>query len=315
MKFSQFFTSWLHKNYYKNAVNIGRKGDFFTTVSVGELFGTLLAKHFLHLIDKAILTPPLQIVEIGANEAYLSRDFLKALLEFRPEIFQYLDFFIIEPHKKLRTLQKKTLLGVEFHHRKSLQECQFSNAFFFCNELFDSFSVELIDNGTMAFVEDFHLSFKPLEQNLKQRCESLELFKGELSIELENFFAQLDKACQKFVFASFDYGVLKPYDFSLRLYHQHQVFNFFEVSLQQFFGKSDLTYNVNFTHLLKLIEEYNFTLLHFQKQNTALIDFGFEELINQYFNNKKHYENLLSQAKILFFNFDEKFHFFEFAKL
>ena len=30
--------------------------------------------------------------------------------------------------------------------------------------------------------------------------------------------------------------------------------------------------------------------------------------------NLKTYENFLSQSKILFFNFDEKFHFFEFAK-
>ncbi|EHU9663182.1 hypothetical protein MWI99_001845, partial [Campylobacter coli] len=52
-----------------------------------------------------------------------------------------------------------------------------------------------------------------------------------------------------------------------------------------------------------------------KKQNQALIDFGFEELL-KYIKDKnlKTYENFLSQSKILFFNFDEKFHFFEFAK-
>lgn len=87
MKFSDFFHAWLHESYYKNAVNIGKNGDFFTAVSVGNLFGTLLAKHFLNLIDKKILQLPLELVEIGANEGYLSRDFLAALLELRPEIF------------------------------------------------------------------------------------------------------------------------------------------------------------------------------------------------------------------------------------
>lgn len=314
MKFSEFFSLWLRENYYKNAVNIGKKGDFFTAVSVGRLFGALLAKHFLQLIDKAVLVPPLQIVEIGANEGYLSRDFLSTLLEFRPKLFKELEFFIIEPHEKLRALQRKALQGVEFQHKTHLQECSFTNAFLFCNELFDSFAPELIDNGTMAFVEDFQISFKPFSKTIKQKCEFLGLLKGELSFELEDFFAQLNKSCEKFVFAGFDYGVLQPQNFSLRLYQKHEAFHFFEADLKQFFGKSDLTYNVNFTHLLKLIQEYKFTLLHFQKQSTALLEFGFEELMAHYAKDKKQYEAFLTQAKILFFNFDEKFHFFEFAK-
>lgn len=315
MKFSEFFKAWLHKSYYKNAVNIGKKGDFFTAVSVGNLFGSLLAKHFLKLIDKGILKPPLELVEIGANEGYLSYDFLSTLLEFRPEIFSQLSFFIIEPHEKLRILQKKTLEGVEFTHKTSLKECSFKNAFFFCNELFDSFACELIEGEKMAFVEDFKLVFKNIPKNLKDKCKSLNLEKGELSLELEEFLKDLDKACEKFVFAGFDYGSFDTHRFSIRIYQKHEVFSPFEVCLKDFFGKSDLTYNVNFNHLQVLIKQLNFKLLEFKKQSKALIDFGFEELL-EYTQKKniKSYEKLLSQSKILFFNFDEKFHFFEFGK-
>ncbi|ECO1973683.1 TPA: SAM-dependent methyltransferase [Campylobacter jejuni] len=315
MKFSDFFHAWLHESYYKNAVNIGKNGDFFTAVSVGNLFGTLLAKHFLNLIDKKILQLPLELVEIGANEGYLSRDFLAALLELRPEIFSQISFFIIEPHEKLRTLQKKTLEGVEFSHKNSLKECHFKNAFFFCNELFDSFACELIDHDKMAFVENFKLIFKNMDENLITKCKTLNLTKGELSLELENFFKDLDQACERFIFAGFDYGTFNAQNFSLRIYQKHEVFSPFEVSLKDFFGKSDLTYNVNFTHLQKLIKEYDFKPLTFKKQSLALMDFGFEDLL-EYTKNKniKTYESFLSQAKILFFNFDEKFHFFEFAK-
>ncbi|WP_218979043.1 SAM-dependent methyltransferase, partial [Campylobacter jejuni] len=196
MKFSDFFHAWLHESYYKNAVSIGKNGDFFTAVSVGNLFGTLLAKHFLNLIDEKILKPPLELVEIGANEGYLSRDFLAALLELRPEIFSQISFFIIEPHEKLRTLQKKTLEGVEFTHKNSLKECHFKNAFFFCNELFDSFTCELIDHDKMAFVENFKLIFKNMDENLITKCKALNLTKGELSLELENFFKDLNQTCE-----------------------------------------------------------------------------------------------------------------------
>ncbi|EEU7481764.1 hypothetical protein HEG51_000495, partial [Campylobacter jejuni] len=285
MKFSDFFHAWLHESYYKNAVNIGKNGDFFTAVSVGNLFGTLLAKHFLNLIDKKILQPPLELVEIGANEGYLSRDFLAALLELRPEIFSQISFFIIEPHEKLRTLQKKTLEGVEFSHKNSLKECHFKNAFFFCNELFDSFACELIDHDKMAFVENFKLIFKNMDENLITKCKTLNLTKGELSLELENFFKDLDQACERFIFAGFDYGTFNAQNFSLRIYQKHEVFSPFEVSLKDFFGKSDLTYNVNFTHLQKLIKEYDFKPLTFKKQSLALMDFGFEDLL-EYTKNK-----------------------------
>ncbi|HFN3316244.1 TPA: SAM-dependent methyltransferase, partial [Campylobacter jejuni] len=292
MKFSDFFHAWLHESYYKNAVNIGKNGDFFTAVSVGNLFGTLLAKHFLNLIDKKILQPPLELVEIGANEGYLSRDFLAALLELRPEIFSQISFFIIEPHEKLRTLQKKTLEGVEFSHKNSLKECHFKNAFFFCNELFDSFACELIDHDKMAFVENFKLIFKNMDENLITKCKTLNLTKGELSLELENFFKDLDQACERFIFAGFDYGTFNAQNFSLRIYQKHEVFSPFEVSLKDFFGKSDLTYNVNFTHLQKLIKEYDFKPLTFKKQSLALMDFGFEDLL-EYTKNKniKTYES------------------------
>ncbi|MEB2811877.1 SAM-dependent methyltransferase [Campylobacter upsaliensis] len=310
MLFSDFFQKWLYENYYKNGVFVGKRGDFYTAVSVGELFGSLLAKHFLSLIDKQILTPPLQVVEIGANEGYLSRDFLSALVQFRPNIFEKLEFHIIEPHEKLQILQKQTLKGVEFTHHHSFKETHFQNAFIFCNELFDSFACDLIDNDKMAFIEDFKFIFKPLSPTLKKQCELLNLQKGEFSFYLSNFFEDLNAACDSFIFAGFDYGEFLPQRFSLRIYQNHQLFDPFEVDLRAFFGKSDLTYNVNFTHLQYLIEKYHFKLLSLEKQSKALLEFGLESIIEQSENKEK----LLSQAKHLFFNFDAKFHFFEFQK-
>lgn len=308
MKFSKFFQLW-SKAYYQNVARIGKKGDFFTAVSTGELFGFLLARHFLDLLDKNILSLPVEVVEIGSNEGYLSKDFLTYLTLERPEIFKHLSFYIIEPYEKLRLLQRQTLSEVEFKHIKSLEEAKFKNAFFFCNELFDSFSCELINQNKMAYVSDFKLIFKNINRNLKQKIKNINLEKGEFSNELEMFFDKLNKSSVKFVFAGFDYGLENVSDFSLRIYKKHEVFNFFEVSLVDFFQKSDLTYNVNFKHLKTLINAYDFKLLSFKKQKLALLDFGLEALLQA-----QNQERLLSQAKNLLFNFDEKFYFFEFMK-
>lgn len=314
MKFSEFSRLWLHENYYKNAVRIGREGDFYTAVSVGELFGTLLARHFLALVDGGFLKLPLQVLEIGANEGHLSRDFLSALVLLRPSIFKDMEFYIIEPHESLQRVQKKTLRGVEFSHETSLKNCHFKNAFIFCNELFDSFACELIEGDRMAFVEDFRLIFRPQDERTKERCGGLDLQKGEWSPFLEEFFSDLDASCEKFIFAGFDYGGVSPQRFSLRIYQNHELFSPFEVDLREFFGRSDLTYDVNFAHIFALCERHGFRLLEFKRQNRALLDFGLEEALNFAQKSKKNYEKSLSQAKNLLFSFNDKFHFFEFQK-
>jgi len=310
MKFSEFSKQWLHENYYKNSAPIGKKGDFYTAVSVGELFGCLLAKHFLNLLEKQILKLPCEIVEIGANEGYLIKDFGEALPK---NIFKDLQFFIIEPHEKLQILQKQNISHINFTHKHSLSSCEFNNAFIFSNELFDSFACELIKNKQMAFIENYEIYFDQANDEVKEECQKLNLQTGELATGLSSFFKELDKACKKFIFASFDYGLLEPFYLSLRIYKEHLVYNPFEVNLKDFFGQSDLTYNVNFSHLLNLIKSHNFKLLSFQKQKLALMEFGFEAFMRE--QNASDYKKYLNQAKYLFLNFDEKFHFLEFQKL
>ncbi|TEY02683.1 SAM-dependent methyltransferase [Campylobacter sp. US33a] len=314
LKFSEFFNQWLHQNYYKNAVLVGKKGDFYTTVSVGSLFGALLAKHFLNLIDKNSIHLPISIIEIGANEGLLMKDFISALLILRPCIFKHIELFILEPHEKLQILQKNTLKDIEFKHIKTLQKNQFNNAFFFCNELFDSFTCELIDGNKMAFVnENFHLHFANADKKLIEKCEKIGLAKGEFSPFLEDFLNAIKQSAKKFIFCTFDYGVKAANSFSLRIYQNHQIYSPFEENLKNFFGKSDMTYDVNFSHLFYILKELNMELLEFKKQNLAFIEFGLEELLNQIQKeNPQNYTYFLQQSKHLMFGFNDKFHFIEF---
>src|SRR5690349_12843749 len=93
--------------YEKEEDRIGRGGDFFTNVSVGSLFGELLACQFAqwlsverpgskaetpkapHPDSAAPARPPGrgQIVEAGAHRGVLARDILKWLRRERPALF------------------------------------------------------------------------------------------------------------------------------------------------------------------------------------------------------------------------------------
>lgn len=92
--------------YYERATqNIGRRGDFFTSVSVGPLFGELLAAQFSEWLDELPPPPaggPLQLVEAGAHNGQLAHDVLAWFQCQRPDQFAALE--ILRP----RTLAAAT---------------------------------------------------------------------------------------------------------------------------------------------------------------------------------------------------------------
>ncbi|HEC1759421.1 TPA: SAM-dependent methyltransferase [Campylobacter lari] len=312
--FSEFFQNWIDK-YYSQAVSVGKNGDFYTAVSVGNLFGVLLAKHFLKLIDDKKLTLPVEVVEIGANEGHLMLDFIQALYTLRAGVLEQIECFVIEPYEKLRCVQKKLFdeydLDVKIYN--SLEECHFKNAFFYANELFDCFACELIKDKTMAYVgDDLNIVFKPMSEELLKECEKYAITNSELCISYKPFLSKLKQTCEKLTFACFDYAK-KEEKISIRMYKNHQVYNLFEENLKDFFAKSDITYNVNFDHFLQVLKEEGFEVLEYKNQNQALIDFGLEEIIEQVKNiNLQIYKNFISQSKNLMFNFGDKFKFLEF---
>ena len=89
--------------YYEQASGrIGREGDFYTSVSVGSLFGELLAFQCAEWLEE-LSGVPLQLVEAGAHDGQLAVDILGWLSQNRPEIFRALEYWIIEPSARRRS--------------------------------------------------------------------------------------------------------------------------------------------------------------------------------------------------------------------
>ncbi len=90
--------------------NLGRGGDFYTSVSVGPLFGELLAFQFAEWCSPlATRHPSLQLIEAGAHQGQLALDVLNWLKHQRPEIFARTEYLILEPSARRREWQCKTL--------------------------------------------------------------------------------------------------------------------------------------------------------------------------------------------------------------
>lgn len=89
---------------------IGKSGDFFTSVSVGSLFGELLAFQFADWLQELRSADSgLRIVEAGAHDGKLARDILSWMQRQRPGLFNELEYCIIEPSARRQQCQAKTL--------------------------------------------------------------------------------------------------------------------------------------------------------------------------------------------------------------
>lgn len=301
MIFSTYFNRW-SKAYYSQYQKLGKQGDFYTCVSVGELFAYTLAKHFVNLVKNNNLQLPCDVIEIGANEGYLLKDFYKYIKENNQKLLKNINFYIIEPHEKLRQIQKQNCT-FDFKHLY-LHELKSNNAFFLTNELFDSFACELIQNNKFAFINEHKISFK--NYNLKHKIANEFLknykdFQGEICPNIYDFLFFIKNRCKKLHFLSFDY-FKKHNDFTIRIFKKHNLYSFFEVDLKDFYANSDITFSINYYEFIFYLEKLAFTYA-VKKQNMALIDFKISD-----FTSPKH----LAQMKNLLFSFSDNFYCFEF---
>ncbi len=104
--------------YEKEKDTPGRRGDYFTSVSVGNLFGELLAFQFAEWLaenpdvestKKADGRPLTAIIEAGAHDGKLAKDILTWLRKFRPALFRRTRYGLLEPSARRQSWQRQTL--------------------------------------------------------------------------------------------------------------------------------------------------------------------------------------------------------------
>ena len=135
-----------HGYYSSGRCAIGRAGDYFTSVSVGPLFGELLAAQFVEMWEALGRPADFTIVEQGAHQGEFAADMLSAVRTKAPGFFSALRYRIIEPFPVLRERQGKALSPFEtkVEWRDSLQSIEPFAGVHFSNELFDALPAHLI---------------------------------------------------------------------------------------------------------------------------------------------------------------------------
>ena len=315
--FNQYFKAWLYgeNGYYSTYKNIGKSGDFYTAVSTSKFFGGAIGKRVVDIIEEGFLEESTNIVEIGAHHGYLLADMIQFIYTLKPQLIKTLNFIIIEKHSLIQEEQKayfKKCFGsnIKLTHYKDLTELKIESAFIIANEIFDSFPCDLVyttQNNQLqkAVVKNNTISFiNNDEQFLKNHCDKYQIKKGEVARGYENFAIDLSKNIKKFEFITFDYGEKYPRnDFSCRIYEKHKVFPIFDknLNLEKLYKNSDITYDVNFQHLIDSFKKLGITQIQYQTQLKALVSFGITELLEMLKENvsEKIYLNEVNKVKTL----------------
>lgn len=269
-----------HGYYERHLKQTGRDGDFFTSVSVGSLYGELLGLEFAIRV-RELSVDRVSLIEAGAHDGQLARDLLEYLAEFQKDVFKRVDYTIIEPSLSRAQKQFQMLSRLEGKVRwvKNWEEIGEFSGICFSNELLDAMPVHVFrwDSSDKDWTEwgitDHRGSFqwKPLarelhDQNARKLLARLpkelldvlpNMFTIEISPEAVSWWLKAAHSLVKGWLFTVDYGLLQDDFFqphrargTLRAYSRHRA----TAGVLDAVGEQDITAHVNFSLLIAAAE-------------------------------------------------------------
>ncbi len=256
---------------------IGRSGDFFTAVSVGPLYGRLLATLAAQVRAELGSPPGFVVIEQAAHDGQLAEDILSA---GGP------DYLIVEPNPAYRKAQQQRLSPWQGRVQwvTSLAELPAVPALFVCNELPDAMPVHWLRwQGTewqeLYIDTDWQVSEGPLSspelaEEVARLPQNLPAgYTTEVGLAALHWMRDLAAAPFHGVVYLADYG-LDAQDLyaperttgTLRRYDQHQS----DDRVLENLGNADLTTHVNFTRLQEVGAAGGLRLRQYQHQGRYL---------------------------------------------
>ncbi|HEY5707690.1 MAG TPA: SAM-dependent methyltransferase [Terrimicrobiaceae bacterium] len=264
---------------------IGKRGDFFTNVSVGPVFGRILAEQFREMWSCLGRPSRFALVEQGANDGQLAADILSAINQ---EALPAIEYWIVEPFPVLRRLQEQTLkaFGGRVYWAEDLDALPVFDGVHFSNELVDAMPFHLLQSTGEGWKELFvaahehHLAFEAGDpQELLTDCVKI------LPRRIKGTLAELRPAARTWIqtIASklrtgflfiIDYGfsreqLLSPHraEGTFACYRAHRR----DARPLEEPGEKDITAHVDFTELAESARDSGFRIEGFADQHHYLV--------------------------------------------
>ncbi|WP_339062265.1 SAM-dependent methyltransferase [Tepidibacillus marianensis] len=281
--------------YTKDRTKIGKAADFYTSSSVGPVFGKTIANTFIELLTY-IADDHYTILEIGGGDGRFARDVLSGIKQKNETFYENITYYMIETssfHQKLQEEQVREHLGhVKWVNRLEDLPQPFQGVIF-SNELVDAFPVhmvqmkkgelqevyvawdedqqkfiEILDHVSDAFIDNY---FK--EQNIQLKEDQI----AEVNTDAIEWLEIIAQTLHKGYMITIDYGY--PADElyashrqngSVMCYHRHIAND----NPYQNIGDQDITTHVNFSILMDEGEKLGLKTILFTTQSYFLLNSG-----------------------------------------
>ena len=246
-----------HGYYSSGRCAIGRKGDYFTNVSVGALFGQMLAAQFCEIWQRLGRLNNFVIVEQGAHDGQFALDVLEFAQKRLPEFFGVLHYQIVEPFPILKQQQRRRLEA--FNDKVQWPDSpEPFTGIHFSNELLDAMPVRLINHGTEKLVDLDNEKFVFVERQVDRT-----IFNQPALDCIDDISANL----QLGYVITIDYGSLdEDCERSVRVRAQHQNLD----SPFQSIGEADITMSVDWRSIMERAQANGLQVAGFTDQHHFL---------------------------------------------
>ena len=274
-----------HGFYSSGRCRIGRRGDYFTNVSVGSLFGRLMARQFGEIWERLGRPDDFTIVEQGAHDGTFASDVLAAARATMPEFFAALRYRIVEPFPVLRAQQKATLesFRLKIEWVESIEQLEPFIGVHFSNELIDAMPVHLVSSSNKEWREkyvtlrgedldftDGPISSVQLQEHLEKLPVPADNYETEINLAALDWIEQLSAKIERGVVLTVDYGLAREEFYApsrtsgtLRSVAKHRLVASPLVDA----GNIDITAHVDWTSLCEKAERCGLTTAGFADQH------------------------------------------------
>lgn len=234
-----------HGYYTSGNARIGKAGDFFTSVSVGPLFGRILARQFSRWdVD--------EVIEFGGHRGQLRDDVLAAAPDLRYRVVEVGD-----------------------HLPDKITGCVFSN------EFLDALPVHRVCGDREVYVTgDFAEEFGPLSDPRLPRLP--DGYRSEFNLRALDWLDDIARRLKRGYVLTIDYGFEREEYFAphhkdghLQCYRQHTK----STNPYEHIGEQDITAHVEFTSLIEHGKELGLETVLFTTQERYLMKIGEAEIL------------------------------------
>jgi SAM-dependent MidA family methyltransferase len=303
--FARFMETVLYdpeEGYYNAARDpIGREGDYDTSPEVHSVFGRMIGKQLIQMLESLHGNEPLTLFEMGAGRGLLISHILGAIKHQNHNLFDALQCIIIERSPSMISRQKERLIQAglkdKVNWHDTLKDIKTREGMVGCvlsNELLDAFPVHrvvmtgqglkeiyvtVIDGEIKEIIDepstpDLSSYFERIKVGLDQKQQA------EVNLEAAQWINEIGQVLKNGYVLTLDYGHTAADLYAshrkkgtLLCYYRHTVHENPYIRI----GEQDITAHIDFTSLALEGRKAKFEVTGFTDQQHFLMSLGIAE--------------------------------------